>query len=294
MCDICGVAYTRGEHLRRHQLSHGSTEEERRPFTCPVQGCSARFTSTQHVRRHMIIHERDKPFKCTVEECEESFAKQAQLRRHMCLHTGKLPYLCDHPGCDKSFATAQKLRCHSKVHSEELRYHCGHSECGKAFSKWTILQKHIRDEHSAQNCPICFKTFKRKDTLKSHLKTHDASHVPEVPCDFEGCPKVFMTRKSMMVHYRSNHLNERPFTCEYEGCDSRFAHKHLLIRHLKLHEVSRLALPYQYVEMLNLMTIKIGASFSEKEAQGRISNSNNGRGTHWQPSGSSQKVQVSF
>ena len=38
----------------------------------------------------------------------------------------------------------------------------------------------------------------------------------------------------MQVHVKAFHLNERPFACD--KCDSKFAHKHLLARHKRLHD----------------------------------------------------------
>ena len=177
----------------------------------------------------------------------------------MQIHTGKLAYPCTHPECEKSFPTNSKLKHHLKTHSgkcfsfsnlmiatEELRYHCGHAGCDEGFSKWSELQKHVKESHSSLDCPVCGRIFKRKDVLKSHIKTHDDAHVPSVPCDYDGCGKVFMTvclfrkfivqAKSKMVHIKSFHLNVRPFACTVPLCGATFAHKHLLVRHRRTHD----------------------------------------------------------
>ena len=151
----------------------------------------------------------------------------------MSVHTGKLPYACSE--CDKSFPTPSKLKAHSRTHSQELLYHCGEINCDASFSKFQQLQQHIKANHESLSCSICYKTFTRKDTLSSHLKIHDPSHAPSIPCTVNGCEKVFMSNKSLSVHINSAHLNIRPFICDWPECDSKFAYKTLLKRHLRTH-----------------------------------------------------------
>jgi general transcription factor IIIA len=227
----CGKTFIRREHLTRHLVVHETTVEAKRPYVCQVEGCLSRYAYKTHLKRHMMTHEIKKPWKC--QDCDACFAKHDQLRRHLSVHTGKLPYACGE--CEKSFPTPSKLKAHARTHSNQLSYHCGQVDCGLSFSKWSELQKHIKANHTNLTCQICQRTFKRKDILTSHLKTHDPLHVPSVQCSFDGCEKVFMTEKSLGVHVKSFHLQIKPFECDWPECKSRFSNKPLLARHLKTH-----------------------------------------------------------
>lgn len=167
------------------------------------------------------------------QECDKSFSKHDQLKRHVSIHTGKLPYACSE--CEKSFPTPSKLKAHGRTHSNELLYHCGQVNCESSFSKWSELQKHMKTNHSNLSCHICSRTFKRKDILTSHLKTHDPSHFPNICCPVDGCERMFTSEKSLSVHVKSYHLKIKPFGCNWPDCESKFSHKHLLERHMKTH-----------------------------------------------------------
>lgn len=155
----------------------------------------------------------------------------------------------------KSFTTKQKLNSHVKTHDSD-RYLCGFPACKSSFNKWTELQAHIRNDHK----PVCpyeecnGKTFSDKKNLKSHLKLHDQRKSEstldliddsnksirggivgrDFNCTYDGCSKSFKSQKSLNVHINTCHLQLRPFACDI--CKKSFGHKHLLHRHLKVHE----------------------------------------------------------
>ncbi|OZJ04068.1 hypothetical protein BZG36_04660 [Bifiguratus adelaidae] len=229
----CTKAYRRSTHLQVHAKTHDA--ETAKPFQCTRDGCTAKFSTRQHLVRHEKLHEQPKPYKCTWEGCEKAFSKNHQLRKHMCEHTNKKPYPCDHPGCDQSFDVPTKLRKHQQHHSDDIRYQCGEAECTAAFTKWSELQEHVRENHQTHTCEICQRPFKKRAYLTRHLKTHQKDR-PEFECWWEGCDKSFSSNKSLNVHVRASHEGIRPFCCDFEQCGKAFAHKHLLIRHKRLHE----------------------------------------------------------
>lgn len=216
----------------------------------------------------MQIHETPKPFVCTFPGCEERFTKHSLLRRHEAAHVGKLPFVCDHDGCDKSFPSSHKLKLHLLTHQEN-RYQCGldDGKCTFTCAKWSDLQAHIKQVHPVK-CKICSKTFTTREGLKNHIsKIHNpatksvstrllaktelaefitpdtpASVLSELlppgavcfPCTWNGCNKILSSKKILDVHIKTTHLKHKPFACDV--CDSRFGHKHLLVRHKRIHD----------------------------------------------------------
>ncbi|KAJ3134130.1 Strongly-conserved Zn-finger binding protein (TFIIIA) [Geranomyces variabilis] len=232
-CHLCPKTYVRNEHLTRHARTHATTPMGQKPFLCEHEGCTQAFASQYHLNRHVKTHLAPKPYPCTIEGCNESFTKHNLLRIHLCTHTGAKPHTCTQ--CPKSFPTAQKLKAHQHTHSAEPRHRCGHPECdAPPFAKWTLLQRHVKEAHRP-TCAVCHKTFSRRDTLKDHMKGHEEKKAVWV-CESEGCEKQFASAKSRAVHSRATHDHIVPFTCEHPGCDAAFAHKHLLVRHRRVHE----------------------------------------------------------
>jgi len=58
-------------------------------------------------------------------------------------------------------------------------------------------------------------------------------------CDFEECKeqqKVFASKYGLKVHVATVHKKRKPWQCGV--CEAAFGHKHLLVRHRRLHEKS--------------------------------------------------------
>ncbi|KAI8799680.1 hypothetical protein BJ742DRAFT_119091 [Cladochytrium replicatum] len=230
----CGKSYRRATHLQRHTLSHGATDEERKPFVCERPGCEARFPSRQHLKRHELSHDVEKPYTCTQEGCDEAFAKAAQLRRHVAEHNGTLPFVCTHPGCTKSFKTTQKLKAHEHTHSDDNVYKCGYRDCDQHFPKWSLLQQHIKSEHKRQLgaiCPICNKSFKWADNLKKHVTNTHSEARDEFPCTWDGCYKMLSSVRALRLHIRVVHEEIKDFKCR--DCGEAFGYKLSLLNHIK-------------------------------------------------------------
>lgn len=73
-------------------------------------------------------------------------------------------------------------------------------------------------------CEVCQKTFKRKDYLKQHMKTH-APERDVCRCPREGCGRTYTTVFNLQSHILSFHEERRPFVCEHAGCGKTFAMK---------------------------------------------------------------------
>lgn len=73
-------------------------------------------------------------------------------------------------------------------------------------------------------CEVCQKTFKRKDYLKQHMKTHTEER-SVCRCPREGCGRTYTTVFNLQSHILSFHEERRPFVCEHAGCGKTFAMK---------------------------------------------------------------------
>ncbi|KAM9392737.1 transcription factor E4F1 isoform 1-T2 [Pholidichthys leucotaenia] len=75
-------------------------------------------------------------------------------------------------------------------------------------------------------CPLCKKTFKTTNSLRTHMKTH--SDQKNFSCDL--CGTSFRTKGSLIRHNR-RHTDERPYRCTL--CGQAFRESGALTRHLK-------------------------------------------------------------
>lgn len=90
-------------------------------------------------------------------------------------------------------------------------------QTGKLAKRVSLLAEEVA-------CTVCQKTFKRKDYLKQHMKTH-APERDVYRCPREGCARTYTTVFNLQSHILSFHEEKRPFVCEHTGCGKTFAMK---------------------------------------------------------------------
>jgi hypothetical protein len=172
------------------------------------------------------------PVKCN--ECNKEFkgiychrALRKHRRKHLApeeraLHPEKQGMCTE---CGKTM-NAQSLANHMDVIHGNQEFPCEIEGCGKVFKSLVSLKSHAKFCDTVQNCPECDKTFKRPDTLRTHIRvTHEGRPLEEKECP--ECGKMIIL-KYLNQHIAMNHGTEE-IPCE--RCDKIFSSKPALKHH---------------------------------------------------------------
>ncbi|XP_029735102.2 uncharacterized protein LOC109407965 [Aedes albopictus] len=92
---------------------------------------------------------------------------------------------------------------------------------------------------SFTSCDVCSKSFKRKEHLMQHLKSHVG--LRPFKCDETGCSKSFSRKEHLMRHIVS-HTGKKLFACPI--CRKYFSRKDNLNKHKKTHQQNSSSAPY--------------------------------------------------
>lgn len=91
-------------------------------------------------------------------------------------------------------------------------------------------------------CTVCNKAFDRPYRLTRHLEIHDPNR-PRIPCNY--CSKSFTRKDSLESHIKSVHASVHPYTCAHETCNRAFSTRSMYLNHQKVHGESK---PYHCQE----------------------------------------------
>ena len=81
-CHICGKAFRKTYHLRRHLVVHSDVK----PYQCHL--CPMMFKHTENLKQHLLRHSAEKAFRCQI--CVAAFSNASDYLRHI-YSTHKLP-----------------------------------------------------------------------------------------------------------------------------------------------------------------------------------------------------------
>ncbi|KAK2519113.1 Gtf3a [Columba guinea] len=212
-------------------------------FICSFPDCDATFNKAWRLDVHLCRHTGQFICRCTADGCNQRFVTQANLKKHIkrkhenqqkqyvnkkyvdAVKEIKPLYFiprCSNEGCGKYFSTPSRLKRHEKIHEG---YACKKENCSYTAKTWTELLKHNKESHTEPIvCSTCYKTFKRKDYLKQHQKTH-AVEREVYGCPREGCGRTYTTVFNLQSHILSFHEEKKTFSCDYPGCGRVFAMK---------------------------------------------------------------------
>ena len=256
-CRKCSLVTSDLTQMQEHLKSHLP-----RPDYLPCRKCRKRFASMGALKAHYASrHEEEYQPRAGFTLCLFCFAETKQgppmithFKRHLNFQRfgrkEKTSFRCN--TCDYEGASAERLKNHLRLH--ELPYQC--RNCDHKAESEEAFRDHWRTNHPSEQkyvCDLCSKTFRFKESLRSHIEGHDRSKDQDdkeiskrfkfkyrifhcFVCDeevfgfklgthlrthirFENklqcrlCPAEFDTKISLVDHMGANHGTESRFQC---------------------------------------------------------------------------------
>ena len=123
----------------------------------------------------------------------------------MRVHTDEKPFMCNI--CNKSYREKSYLVVHIRTHTGAKPFEC--DKCGKCFLQSGDLKRHVARIHTEKKIPCefqgCFKVFGDYFDMRRHMVSHG-----DFKCDI--CELTFVQKKSLKVHKVKEH-KDKPYRC---------------------------------------------------------------------------------
>ncbi|EEY56656.1 uncharacterized protein PITG_10209 [Phytophthora infestans T30-4] len=86
LCLVCDQTFTRKQYLRVHLRTHFESLDERKQYTCPMDGCDKAYTRKSNLMAHYnAVHDKrkSKRFACPRDGCTARFGYKTVLKHHI-------------------------------------------------------------------------------------------------------------------------------------------------------------------------------------------------------------------
>ncbi|XP_052902236.1 zinc finger protein 585A-like [Anopheles moucheti] len=244
-CSKCSKMFRTEELKRVHEATHADDEQANKVRSCRI--CNKLFKCElnllAHMRKHSLTVLQGAP--AEGEPAGDSSGNDESCSSSS--HTGALtgsslqePAHHGVPPADESDEGETVAQTETDVASSESGAEVGGS--GDSAS----LAANFLSRGAFRKCEICAITFKDSVTLDKHMLCHferkeAIAFVPQTDRPFQctECHKSFKRKDYLLIHIRT-HTGERRYKCDL--CSSAFVHPSNLITHRKLHSSER---PYQ-------------------------------------------------
>lgn len=250
-CEVCDQTFVKEKELGEHvQSAHGQIM-----YKCEVASCNALLKSKQELASHQqsfghqefIILVIGAPADSLIAEhtsdrssfCDADFVSNSTLATHKieahikeeAAGDGSTKvFSCPEVDCGRHFAAASSLTYHRfAVHNAQV-HACTYEGCGKTFKIRNLLTRHLKTHTSERTfaCDKCDKAFK----TQSNLSSHKTVHMDESKFFCDECGQQFKFRTSLVSHMRW-HNGAKPFKCPY--CQKSFNQNGNLQEHVRIH-----------------------------------------------------------
>lgn len=210
--------------LKSVAMSQQTRKRANPNLRCSV--CLKFFKSRSSLKHHQKIHIGVKNFKCKI--CKKTFMTKGGLGAHQTTHTGEKRFECTF--CSARFRTQYSLDYHAFTHTQQA-IKC--DLCPKLLPSLHVVKLHVKSAHIKKEpfrCHICRKSFKKKESLRHHLKRHDS-----LPC--KVCGEICKGREALVQHRKTVHRvvkKAAPLICEL--CGKSYATVSSLCTHRATHK----------------------------------------------------------
>ncbi|XP_045489581.1 zinc finger protein 729 isoform X3 [Pieris rapae] len=209
-CLICSEPFTsRSEivdHLiGKHDLDYDKTIEtpisEFRLVDMKCQYCEKDFSYFVYLRRHLKLAHSHNSFVC--DDCGATFNTKRDLAFHLHNFHKYGGYPCD--VCADVFDSKSAWKSHkNKNHFRKCIY------CNISFASFSLLQKHIQNEHSqfkSNKCPYCAKKCHSKQGVGLHIKNCKMNMLQKTPAMLPSENAIEPKKKQNLTQIRRNIIN---------------------------------------------------------------------------------------